>query len=131
MTALLLLMTALAFKVLAALMLCTCVAVHAMIALHESNIAAASDLLQAAPGQVCAACMQLEEIQATLSSKREGRFASSPLDLSGVPLCFKNNKDVWKPDAAIDVMSHQVCLQCRNNFVAHVALCTLSAWLHD
>ncbi len=66
-------------------MLCTCVAVHAMIALHESNIAVASDSMQAAQDQVCAACMQLEEIQASLSSKREGRFASSPLDLSGVP----------------------------------------------
>ena len=39
--------------VLAALMLCTCVAVHAMIAVHESNIAIASGLMQAAPGQVC------------------------------------------------------------------------------
>lgn len=66
-------------------MLCTCVAVLAVIALHESNIAVANDSMQAAPGQVCTACMQLEEIQATLSSKREGRFASSPLDLSGMP----------------------------------------------
>ncbi len=92
-------------------MLCTCVAVHAMIALYETNNAVAGDSMQAAPGQVCAACMQLEEIQATLSSKREGRFASSPLDLSGVPKCFKNT-DIWKPDAAIDVIPHRVRLQC-------------------
>ena len=66
-------------------MLRTCVTVHAMFVLHESNIAVASGSMQAAPGQVCPACMQLEEIQATLSSKREARFASSPLDPSGVP----------------------------------------------